>query len=111
VYLTLLERRGVAMTPMEWMALLWGFALLAFIVALGVLGLQGGQARHEMECSVRCPVRHETVSCRLVKDVRIGQFRDVASCSAFAEPEKVTCERACLRPLNLGMERPVLRAA
>jgi hypothetical protein len=99
------------MTPMEWMAVLWGFALLAFIVALGVLGLQGGQAKHEMECSVTCPVRHETVNCRLVKNVRIGQFEEVASCSAFPVPENVTCERACLRPLNLGVVRPVLRAA
>jgi hypothetical protein len=99
------------MTPIEWMTLLWGFALVAFVLALAVLGLQGGRSTCELQCSVACPRRKETVSCRLVKDVRIGQFRDVASCSAFANPRNVTCERDCLRLLNLGTARPTLRAA
>ena len=44
--------------------------------------------------------------CRALQDVRIGRWLSVESCSMFAEGEPLTCDRECLRLMNLGRRLP-----
>jgi hypothetical protein len=44
----------------------------------------------------RCPKGPVEVDATLVREVRSGQAIGVRSCSAFANPEMVACDRACV---------------
>ncbi len=44
-----------------------------------------------------CPVRDEAVETTMVRDEKTGEWTSVLSCSAFPDPEHVTCEQKCLK--------------
>jgi hypothetical protein len=90
------------MTPEQVIGLLAGLALGAGVGAVAALGLRGGQLERVQECRFECPRFRETVTCRISQDIRTGRWRQVESCSAFADPEKILCERECAKLLNLG---------
>jgi len=66
------------------------------------IGLQGGELQHEQRLRFVCPQFDQPVDCRIVQDVRTGQWRRVVACSAFTDPTEVVCERECARIMNLG---------
>ena len=45
----------------------------------------------------KCPVAGIEVRQLVVKDSRTGEFTGVQSCSKFADPNAIACERACLK--------------
>ena len=72
------------------------------------IGLKGGDLRHEHRLRFVCPELHLPVDCRIVQDVRTGQWKRIEACSAFPEPTNVNCARECTRLMNLGFPlRPV----
>jgi hypothetical protein len=94
--------------PSDWIGLVSGLALVAALAALGWLGLRSGSLFREQSCRVVCPLSGETVDCKIVQDIRTGQWKHVQACSAFEDPRQVVCEQDCARLTNLG--RPLLRA-
>ncbi len=90
------------MTPSDWLTVL-GVSLVVAAVATAVsLWLMDGRLRREHTCSLVCPHLHTGVECRIVQDVRTGQWKAVNACSAFAVPERVLCDVECARLVNLG---------
>lgn len=91
--------------PTEW-GLVAGVALAAALAALALIGLWGGRLRREQSCRFVCPRYERIVECRIVQDIRTGQWKQVQACSAFADPLGVACEQECARLMNLGFRLP-----
>lgn len=92
------------MSPMEWMALL--ILLTGYVGAALWLLRRGGGLERVQDCRFVCPRLEEPVNCRILQDVRIGQWIRVESCSAFPAPEELKCDRECIRLMNLGNRLP-----
>ena len=92
--------------PPYWIGFLSGLALL---LVLAWLGLRGGKAAREQSVRSVCPHLKNVVDCRIVQDLRTGQWKALTACSAFADPEDNTCDLECLRLANLGLLTPELR--
>jgi hypothetical protein len=76
--------------------------LAALIVVALRVGLRGGDLVRPVGLRLRCPKLDRDVDCTIVSRVRVGQWNDVVSCSAFDPPEAVTCGRECARAMNRG---------
>jgi hypothetical protein len=76
--------------------------LTALVVVALRLGLRGGDLVRRVGLRLRCPKLDREVDCTIVSRVRVGQWDDVVSCSAFDPPEAVTCGRECARAMNRG---------
>jgi hypothetical protein len=85
-----------------------GLGLAAVAGGLAWLALKRGALEHEQRCHVSCPLDHEEVECRIVQDVRTGRWTHVRSCSSFADPTAVSCDRECVRLMNLGLRQPTV---
>jgi len=46
----------------------------------------------------RCPESRRVTEQTVVEDTRTGELTGVISCSEFANPTAVTCDRACVKP-------------
>lgn len=68
---------------------------------------EGGGLRKIQGCRFACPARRTMVICRILQDVRTGQWLDVQSCTAFDVPDHVECDQECARLLNLGFRLPL----
>ena len=91
------------MTPSDWLSVL-GASLIVAAVTTGVaLWLMDGRLRREQSCSLLCPHLHKSVECRIVQDVRTGQWKALKACSVFAPPEQLLCDCECARLVNLGL--------
>ena len=90
------------MSPEEWNGLGAGVALALGAGGMAWFALRGGALRRRREYGFECPRFREGVQCHVVQDIRTGQWKDVESCSAFAVPETLLCERECARLANLG---------
>jgi hypothetical protein len=99
------------MMPAEWIGLASGLALAAIAGVLAWLGLRGGGLLREQRCEVACPVLHTQVECRIPQSIRTGRWGRVRTCTAFADPVKVTCEQECVRLMNLGLSQPRVHSA
>lgn len=77
-----------------------GLALVALAVAW--IALRGGGLCREHSVRFVCPHLGSTVDCRILQDIRTGQWRQVRTCSAFTNPEEIVCDRKCHRIANLG---------
>ena len=85
------------------MAWYWiGPGLVLVVLVLAWLGLRGGKAAREQRVRLVCPHLKSVVDCRIVQDLRTGQWKQLNACSAFADPEDNTCDLECLRLANLG---------
>jgi hypothetical protein len=42
----------------------------------------------------------------MVQDIRIGQWKQVRTCSAFAVPDQIRCNEECRGLMNLGLLMP-----
>jgi hypothetical protein len=91
------------MMSAEWLGLAGGAAMLVLWAVLAWLGLRGGKARRVQANRFVCPELGVGVECRMEQDLRTGQWKHVDSCSAFADPARVTCDQECARILNLGL--------
>jgi hypothetical protein len=91
------------MTPEEWAGMAAGAALAAVGGSVAWRVLQEGTLHLSREYCFECPRFREDVRCRVVQDVRTGQWKDVESCSAFAQPHRLLCDRECARVSNLGL--------
>jgi hypothetical protein len=92
------------------MAWYWiGPGLALVVLVLAWLGLRGGKAAREQSVRLVCPHLKSVVDCRIVQDIRTGQWKQLNFCSAFADPEDNTCDLECLRRANLGLLTPQLR--
>jgi hypothetical protein len=96
------------MNAMEWTAVLLSLGVCA--AAVGWLLSSAGRLERAQEFRFVCPRLEQPVSCRVVQNVRIGQWLRVESCSAFADPQQLTCDRECLRQANLGLPLRAARA-
>ncbi|HET7293429.1 MAG TPA: hypothetical protein VFM88_13470 [Vicinamibacteria bacterium] len=96
------------MTP-YWIGLASGLALVA--LALAWIAFQGGKLWGERSVRFTCPHLGSVVDCRIVQDVRTGQWKELVACSAFADPDRNTCDRECVRLANLGRLTLGLRRA
>jgi hypothetical protein len=66
-------------------------------------GLRGGGLRKTKSLSFPCPRSGEAVRCDLVQDIRVGQYREVVRCTAFADPSRIECEQECRQLMNRGL--------
>jgi hypothetical protein len=96
------------MMTADWMTLVLGLGLALAVAALAWIGLRGGGLRVEQGCSFVCPRYGSAVECRIVQDVRTGQWKGVTACSAFPLGQ-VLCEEDCARLMNLGARLPQAR--
>jgi hypothetical protein len=55
------------------------------------------------ECGFVCPRSGSSVACRLVQDVRTGQWKWLEKCSLFDDASEPACELECAKQLNLGL--------
>ena len=55
---------------------------------------------------LNCPTLHRRVAATVVRDARSGEAIGVQSCSAFADPETVTCDKACVATLEPRLAGP-----
>ncbi len=80
----------------HWFPVVW--MLVGGAAVLGIEWLERMLSRHlrEQERDVLCPVRHERMRALVVVDDRTGQPTGVRRCSAFENPESVTCAKPCL---------------
>jgi hypothetical protein len=99
------------MTPQDWIGLAGGLGLASVLAVVARVGLTGGSLRSEQTSDLACPKTHAGVKCRVVRDMRIGQWEQVRSCSAFSDPEKLECAQECRRLVNLGFIVPQTRPA
>jgi hypothetical protein len=75
--------------------LLFGAAGIGTLAAIGTnIGMKLRAVRRRVACprGVQC-------DCVLLQNPSDGRWVDVAACSAFDDPERVTCQRRCL-PLS-----------
>jgi hypothetical protein len=76
------------------------------ILALCAIGLFAtdapGRARHGFEC----PVRHRAVVADFAVPLGAAGPASVVSCSAFADPTRVTCAQGCLDHLSARWAPP-----
>jgi hypothetical protein len=93
-------------TPEHVAGLLSGAALAAIGAMLARAGLKGGGLRRSQHCALVCPRLERPVECRVVQDLRTGQWKGVSSCSAFEDPRRVLCELDCVKQMNLGLLVP-----
>jgi hypothetical protein len=70
------------------------FGLLG-IGMLAAVGTQIGMKLRAVRRRVQCP-RGRECECVLLQNPSDGHWVDVAACSAFDDPERVTCKRRCL---------------
>jgi hypothetical protein len=83
----------------------WITAIVLMVGALGIGGLVAAARRmgaglRAVRCRVTCP-RGMQCDCVLLRDSE-GRLVDVASCSLFDDPERVTCARKCLPMVPAG---------
>lgn len=86
-----------------------GLAILgvvAMAAALTWIALTGGRLRYRHSVRLICPNLGRPVECRILQDIRTGQWRQVLTCSAFADPNVLDCDRKCARVANLGFLQP-----
>jgi hypothetical protein len=88
---------------MDWLTVL-AASLIAGAVATAVAQwLLDGRLRRAQECGLVCPRLHKSVVCRVVQDVRTGQWKALEACSVFKGPGGVRCDCECARLVNLGI--------
>ena len=91
-------------------ALVFGPALViapAFLV-LSLLGMLAGDGPRAVRKVFWCPMRRRTVTADfLVAASGAAQPSAVASCSAFADPRRVTCAQRCLEGTEVRWTPPV----
>lgn len=93
-----------------WVGTVAGLVLV--VLALTWIAFRGGKLRREQSVRFVCPHLAILVDCRIVQDIRTGQWKQVLACSAFADPKELGCDRECARVANLGFRQPhVSRAA
>jgi hypothetical protein len=79
-------------------------AILALLVLLGLVSLVslaaveiGTSTRSRMRKTFRCPKDQRAVTATFALDnFRPEAYEDVCTCSAFADPSRVACNKACL---------------
>ena len=86
-------------------------ALAAYVAAVVHIFRRGGALQRVQGCHIVCPRLEESVGCRISQDIRTGQWIRVEHCSAFPDPEKLSCDQECIRVMNLGVRLPEARAA
>ncbi len=90
----------------EWMGLLFGLALAAVVALAAWVGLRRDRPLREQSLRFFCPLLRKAVDCRIVQDMRTGQWKRVEACSAFADAPAVRCEKECAKLMNLGFPLP-----
>lgn len=66
--------------------------------------LPDGRVLKTQTCRFECPDGGRAAECRMVQDVRTGQWRAVEGCSLFENPQKIGCDQDCARVLNQGFD-------
>jgi hypothetical protein len=80
--------------------------LLAFAALLGsaaalALRATGRLEEQRVARRLQCPVMDRAAQCVLVRDVRTGRWIGVERCSLLPDPDAPSCDKACLRLLEL----------
>jgi hypothetical protein len=79
-------------------------SILALVVLLGLVSLVslaaleiGTSIRSRIRRTLRCPKDQRVVTATFAVDnFHPEAYEDVCTCSAFADPSQVTCNKACL---------------
>lgn len=64
--------------------------------------ITGGHLRRELAFRITCPQDGRPAECRVVQDVRTGQWKQVIHCSLVDLDER-DCGVECARLANLGL--------
>lgn len=91
------------MSSEEWSAVVLSVAVAIGLLSLARVGLRGGELSKQQACDVVCPRLHKVIQCRIVRNIRTGQWGEVERCSAFRPSDAVLCDRECVRRMNLGV--------
>lgn len=67
--------------------------------------ITGGWLRRELGFRFECPLLGRTADCRVVQDVRTGQWKQMSHCS-LVDLDHENCGLECARLANLGMMLP-----
>ena len=95
----------------SWFGLLSGLVLAFLVAAVARLAFRGGALRRTTFCAFGCPEGRGPVNCRILQDIRTGQWMAVQSCSALLEaPGAATCVEECRERANLGLLVPQTQA-
>jgi hypothetical protein len=89
----------------DWILVIGVAAILAQL-ALMVAVLRGGKLRREQRFGFVCPLLGRPAECRVVQNIRTGQWQELTRCSLLPDPERVECGVECARLANLGMALP-----
>lgn len=90
---------------MDWILVVGVAAVLAQL-ALMVAVLRGGTLRRELRFGFVCPLLGQPAECRVVQNVRTGQWQSLTRCSLLPEGEGASCGVECARLANLGLAAP-----
>jgi hypothetical protein len=75
-------------------------AILGYLAAMVLTLRRGGRPQRVQGCRLVCPFLLKSVDCRITQDVRSGRWMNAVSCSAFGEPDALTCRQECVTLLN-----------
>jgi hypothetical protein len=94
-------RRFVMTGEANWLPLAIWLVGLAVVLLMAWLAVGAWSRFFRRQLVVTCPKTGEQYECVLKGDkTRDGMFTDVERCSAFEDPDHVTCEKTCLHTLH-----------
>jgi len=79
-----------------------GAVALLLMLWLAGRASKAGRGKHYLSRTIECPKKHVRVDATFIQDNQTGKISDVVRCTAFDDPEKVTCAGQCADELNRG---------
>lgn len=80
----------------HWLTLALIFASGVFVALLSYYVNRIGRRYITHRRNFVCPVSDETVEGKLIRDEKTRKWTGIVSCSAFANPASITCDRVCV---------------
>ena len=77
-----------------------GAVALLLMLWLQTRASKAGRGKHYLSRQTECPKRHVMVDATFIQDNKTGEISDVVRCTAFKDPEHVTCDGYCADELN-----------
>jgi hypothetical protein len=77
-----------------------GAAALLLMLWLEGRASRAGRGKHYLSRTIECPKKHLMVDATFIQDNKTGAVDDVVRCTAFDDPERVTCRKYCGDELN-----------
>ena len=82
--------------PAHWLPLVFVAGPLLFVAFLWAWDRHLAKHYRVFNTKLRCFTKAKLVQIGFARDAKTGEFLGVRSCTAFADPEHVTCDQHCL---------------